>query len=183
MGLMIGVPGLEMVQVVDVVNHYARAARAAAGDEDKGYAELPAVLGERAGEVPSMSTDSLHTLAAEAYEVFAAAQAGDDVAPVINSLLAPARPTPRLDADGAIAWEVADRSDALRAAMGVTLLNWLHVQGAERLGLCEGIKCADAFADSSPAGRKKFCCVGCGNRHKVAEHRRRQAQREAVAAD
>src|SRR5690606_19657579 len=52
-------------------------------------------------------------------------------------------------------------------------LDWLHTRGAERLGICRGIRCADAFADLSPSGRKIFCSNGCLNRHKVAEHRRR----------
>ncbi|WP_418605473.1 CGNR zinc finger domain-containing protein [Georgenia sp. SUBG003] len=67
----------------------------------------------------------------------------------------------------------------LRGALGVVLLDWLHTNGPERLGVCGGHRCADAFVDASPAGRKKFCSAGCLNRHKVAEHRRRAAARAA----
>ncbi|UNX53787.1 CGNR zinc finger domain-containing protein [Georgenia sp. TF02-10] len=168
-------PHLLVEQALDLINHYSRRARSAAGDEGRGYRPLPEVVGEVAAEVPGAGVEDLHVLADEAYEVFARADAGEDVAPAVNALLAPAAPTPRLGADGAVVWEVADDQAALRAALAITLLDWVHVRGAERLGLCNGIRCADAFADASPAGRKKYCSTGCLNRHKVSEHRRRAA--------
>lgn len=173
------VPRLDITGVVDFVNHYSPRARRAAQDEDKGYRPLAEVLGPVAQGLPPLAVGKLHTLADDAYEVFVRSQHGEDVTAAVNDLLAPARPTPRLDTDGGIAWDVADGGATLRAALGVGLLDWVHVRGEERLGLCEGVRCADAFADSSPAGRKKFCSTGCLNRHKVAEHRRRAAARPA----
>jgi hypothetical protein len=174
---MVVVPRFEITDVVDLVNHYSVRARAAAGDEAKGYRPLDAVLGPAAEQVGERPTDELHGLADEAYEVFVAAAEGRDVAPVVNSLLAAARPTPVLAPDGDVAWEVAEGCSPLRGALSVVLLDWLHAHGPERLGVCGGNRCADAFVDASPAGRKKFCSPGCLNRHKVAEHRRRAAAR------
>jgi len=176
---MVVVPRIEIADVVDLVNHYSERARAAAGDEAKGYRVLDEVHGPLAEQVGNRSPDELHALAGEAYEVFVAAAEGRDVAPVVNAFLVAARPTPVLRPDGDVAWAVAEEGSALRGALGVVLLDWLHTHGAERLGVCGGNRCADAFVDSSPAGRKKFCSSGCLNRHKVAEHRRRAAARTA----
>jgi predicted RNA-binding Zn ribbon-like protein len=171
----IEVPRLDITDVVDLVNHYSERARAAAGDEAKGYRPLHEVLAPVADQVGDRSTAELQALADEAYEVFVAADGGRAVAPVVNALLAPAGPTPVLAQDGDVVWEVPEGRSALRGALGVTLLDWLHTRGPERLGVCGGHRCADAFADSSPAGRRKFCSNTCLNRHKVAEHRRRAA--------
>ncbi|GAA4287428.1 CGNR zinc finger domain-containing protein [Georgenia daeguensis] len=176
---MVAVPRLDISDVVDLVNHYAVRARAAAGDEGKGYRPLREVLASLAPQVGECSTGELQALADAAYEVFVAAADGRDVAPAVNALLAPAGPTPVLGANGDVVWEVEEGRSPLRGALGVTLLDWLHTRGAERLGVCGGRRCADAFADASPAGRRKFCSATCLNRHKVAEHRRRAALLDA----
>lgn len=183
---MVAVPRLDVDDVVELVNHYAVRARAAAGNEDKGYRPLGEVLpaageGEALAEAVTggATLDELHHLADEVYAVFTEAADGGDVVDVVNALVAPARPTPTLAPDGGIAWHVDDAGNALRAGLGIALLDWLHTRGPERLGVCGGNRCADAFADASPGGRKKFCSAGCLNRHKVAEHRRRAAARTA----
>ena len=176
---MLAVPRLTITDVVDLVNHYAVRARAAAGDEGKGYRPLGEVLSPVAEQVGECSTGELHELADEAYQVFVAAAEGREVAPVVNTLLAAARPTPALGRYGGVVWEVPEGRSPLRGALGVVLLDWVHAHGAERLGVCGGNRCADAFVDASPAGRKKFCSASCLNRHKVAEHRRRAAARAA----
>ncbi|MFH5823858.1 CGNR zinc finger domain-containing protein [Georgenia sp. AZ-5] len=178
---MSAVPRLEVDQVLDLVNHYARRARTAAGDEDKGFRPLGEVLGATAGNVPELDEATLHALADEAYEVFVKAHGGDDVGPVLNEMLARSAPTPRLADDGSVAWEAAGGDNVLRAALAVPLLNWLHTRGADRLGLCEGIDCADAFVDASSAGRRKYCSSTCLNRHKVAAYRRRAAEQGSKA--
>ncbi|MFD1504750.1 CGNR zinc finger domain-containing protein [Georgenia yuyongxinii] len=175
---MSAVPQMEMDQVLDLVNHYAPRPRAAAQDESKGYRDLGAVLGDLASTFPASSEGALHAAAEDAYQVFLDAHTGHDVAPALNALLAAARPTPRLGPDGAVMWEVGDDGDPLRAALAIALLDWVHARGADRLGLCEGIRCADAFADSSAAGQRKYCGAVCLNRHKVAAYRRRAAEKK-----
>lgn len=162
-----------MAELLAVVNYYAVTPRRAAEDEHEGYPALTAVLGEAPDRFPDIKLGELQALAAEAYGVFVAAQDGGDVAACVNVMLAAAAPRPTCTDECGIAWEVDDSDQILRAAIGITLLDWLHTRGAERLGICRGIRCADAFADLSPSGRKIFCSNGCLNRHKVAEHRRR----------
>ncbi|MFC7405546.1 CGNR zinc finger domain-containing protein [Georgenia alba] len=170
---MVTVPRVEMADVLELVNTYGRVPRATAQDQGEGYPALSAVMADNAERFPGTELEHLQALADEAYQVFAAAHEGGDVADRVNALLAPASPTPTCTPECGIEWEVADAADALRAALGVALLDFLHTRGAERLGTCKGIRCADAFADLSPSGRKLFCSSGCLNRHKVAEHRRR----------
>jgi predicted RNA-binding Zn ribbon-like protein len=46
----------------------------------------------------------------------------------------------------------------------------------ERLRICANDQCRWVFKDDSPGGRRKWCSMAvCGNRAKVARHRRRQA--------
>lgn len=165
---------LSMDQVLELVNHYARPARRAAENEDHGYLPLAEVL-ETGLADPGV--ESLHEIAEGAYDVFARAHDGEDVADALNSLLGAARPTPLLGAGGSVEWQVGRREQALRASVAVSLLDWVHTRGADRLGLCHGLQCADAFADLSAAGRRKYCSPGCLNRHKVAAFRRRAAER------
>ena len=48
---------------------------------------------------------------------------------------------------------------------------------AERLKRCEGSRCALLFVDTSRSGRRRWCSMErCGNRAKVAAHRRRKKE-------
>ncbi len=176
MGRMETVAVLPMEQVLELVNHYARPARRAAENEERGYLPLAEVLGTGLADP---GVDTLHEVAEEAYDVFVRAHDGEDVADALNTLLGVAGPTPRLGADGSVLWQVGRREQALRASVAVSLLDWVHTRGADRLGLCQGLQCADAFADLSAAGRRKYCSPGCLNRHKVAAFRQRAAERAA----
>jgi predicted RNA-binding Zn ribbon-like protein len=52
----------------------------------------------------------------------------------------------------------------------------------DRLRICANDHCRWVFKDDSPGGRRKWCSMAvCGNRAKVARHRRRQAQAVADA--
>lgn len=54
----------------------------------------------------------------------------------------------------------------------------------ERLRICANDQCRWVFKDDSPGGRRKWCSMAvCGNRAKVARHRRRQAGVAAFATD
>jgi predicted RNA-binding Zn ribbon-like protein len=49
-----------------------------------------------------------------------------------------------------------------------------------RLKRCEGSRCSLLFVDTSRAGRRRWCSMErCGNRSKVAAHRRRRKETEA----
>ena len=49
-----------------------------------------------------------------------------------------------------------------------------------RLKRCEGSRCALLFVDTSRSGRRRWCSMErCGNRSKVAAHRRRRKENDA----
>ncbi len=51
---------------------------------------------------------------------------------------------------------------------------------AARLKRCEGSRCALLFVDTSRSGRRRWCSMErCGNRAKVAAHRRRRKESES----
>jgi predicted RNA-binding Zn ribbon-like protein len=51
---------------------------------------------------------------------------------------------------------------------------------AERLKRCEGSRCALLFVDTSRSGLRRWCSMErCGNRAKVAAHRRRRKESDA----
>jgi len=45
------------------------------------------------------------------------------------------------------------------------------------MGVCSGHRCADAYIDTSPAGRRRFCSVTCQSRARVAAWRRQRRSR------
>ena len=50
-------------------------------------------------------------------------------------------------------------------------MNAMSGPGLRRLGTCAGTRCADAYADLSPAGHKRFCSLNGQNRNRVAAFR------------
>jgi predicted RNA-binding Zn ribbon-like protein len=128
---------------------------------------------------PAALTDrALSQVADRLHRVFAAADLGERV-DLVARLLAETAVTPALDlADGhpGATWRVADARLALLAAAALTLRHQLAAHGPDRVGVCSGRRCADAFIDASPAGQRRFCSVTCQNRTRVAAWRQRQAQ-------
>jgi predicted RNA-binding Zn ribbon-like protein len=77
-------------------------------------------------------------------------------------------------------WVVGNDRDALLAAASVCLRELLVEQGADRLGTCAGVRCADAYVDASPGGHRRYCSITCQNRNRVAAFRRRRAAAKSV---
>ena len=76
-------------------------------------------------------------------------------------------------------WLVEDPQQTLLAAAALTLRHQLAVGGPDRVGVCSGQRCADAYIDASPAARRRFCSVTCQNRTRIAAWRReRRAGRQ-----
>ena len=71
-------------------------------------------------------------------------------------------------------WHVDDPRNALLAAAALTLRHQLAHHDPNRLGVCTGRDCADAYIDASPAGQRRFCSVTCQNRARVAAWRHRK---------
>src|ERR1700684_3913036 len=74
----------------------------------------------------------------------------------------------------AAAGEVPPARDALLAAAALTVRDQLAGHDPDRVGVCSGRRCADAFIDASPAGQRRFCSVTCQNRARIAAWRHRQ---------
>lgn len=122
--------------------------------------------------------DELTRLADELHPIFSAA---DDAtrAALVTGLLNETGVRPVLSDAGGIlseAWTVDDPADERRAAAALALRHHL-AEHPGRLGVCADLHCADVYIDSSPAGRRRFCCVTCQNRARAAAFRRKNAQR------
>ncbi|MGN9813631.1 CGNR zinc finger domain-containing protein [Micromonospora sp. BQ11] len=82
-----------------------------------------------------------------------------------------------LAADGRVreSWSVDDPDRAGLAAAALALRAHLAAHPG-RLGVCADEKCADVYADASPAGHRRFCSLTCQNRTRTAAFRRRRAR-------
>lgn len=164
------IPVLEMRGLVEFVNEYADPARTVADEQDMPYPEI-ASIASLPDDLADTPLRELVSAADQAYRVFAAAPEGRALE-TLNSILRSTAPSPRATEDG-IRWSVRNPRHALLGAVAICLLEWLTAHGQHRLGLCHAAKCADVYADASPAGSRRFCSSTCLNRHKVAAHRNR----------
>src|SRR4051812_33531630 len=117
---------------------------------------------------------ALNALADELHPIFATA---DDAvrATLVTHLLDTTGVRPALATPGGVlseAWTVDDPADGPRAAAALALRHHL-AEHPGRLGVCADHQCADVYVDSSPAGRRRFCCITCQNRARAAAFRRR----------
>jgi hypothetical protein len=169
--------------LVALVNGWGAEPRRLAGEQALPYPSPRPVL--EALELPESSTDErrLRGLADAVYPVFAAAATIDRVR-LVDDLLARSQVRPAVESDGEQVrgtWVVARARDALWAAAAVSLREQLVGSGPDRLGICAGDRCGDAYVDTSPGGHRRFCSITCQNRNRVAAFRRRQAASKSVA--
>jgi predicted RNA-binding Zn ribbon-like protein len=170
-----------------LVNEWGTVPRAAAGEEQAPYpdtdllAALLAGSGVRSCPPAALTDAALRQVADRLHRVFAAADLGERV-DLVAGLLTETAVTPALDLPeghsdnrpGAT-WRVADARQALVAAAALTLRHQLAEHAPDRVGVCSGRRCADAFIDASPAGQRRFCSVTCQNRARIAAWRQRQS--------
>jgi len=170
--------------LVWLVNEWGTVPRAAAGEDQAPHPDtglLSALLagsGVRACPPAALTDRALAQVADRLHRVFAAADLGERV-DLVAGLLTETAVSPALDlADGhpGATWRVADARHALLAAAALTLRHQLAEHAPDRVGVCSGRRCADAFIDASPAGQRRFCSVTCQNRARVAAWRQRQTQ-------
>ncbi|GGW67286.1 CGNR zinc finger domain-containing protein [Streptomyces xantholiticus] len=89
-------------------------------------------------------------------------------------------PVLRRDDEGQWQWYLATAAgaplaDELAAFLAVGLLGVVRTLGHERFRNCAAPGCRGVFADTTRAGRRRYCMPDrCGNRLKVARHRSRQ---------
>jgi predicted RNA-binding Zn ribbon-like protein len=176
--------------LVWLVNEWGSVPRAAAGEEQAPYpdtdllAALLAGSGVRSCPPAALTGPALRQVADQLHRVFAAADLGERVA-LVAGLLTQTGVTPALefidtdtdtgDRPGAT-WRVPGGRDALLAAAALTLRHQLAEHDPDRIGVCSGRRCADAFIDASPAGQRRYCSVTCQNRARIAAWRQSQRQ-------
>lgn len=169
------VPALDISRVVEFVNEYAEATRAAAGEQEMPYPNAADVLAWP-DQLPVSSVHALVAAADATFPVFTSAHLGRALEE-LNSLLQPLRPAP-VATEAGLRWAVDRPAEVLPVALGTCLLEWLTKHEQDRLGTCQASKCVDVYADASPAGRRRFCSSTCLNRHKVAAHRQRSPRHQ-----
>jgi predicted RNA-binding Zn ribbon-like protein len=172
--------------LVWLVNEWGSVPRAAAGEDQAPYpdTELLAALlagsGVRSCPPAALTTPALRQVADRLHRVFAAAELSERV-DLVAGLLADTPIRPTLDLEQNVAdrpsatWQVDDASHVLLAAAALTLRHQLAEHDPDRIGVCSGRRCADAFIDASPAGQRRFCSLTCQNRTRVAAWRQRQS--------
>ena len=176
--------------LVWLVNEWGSVPRAAAGEARAPYpdtdllAALLAGSGVRDCPPAALTGPALRQVADQLHRVFAAADLAERVT-LVAGLLAQTGVTPALeltdsgDRPGArpgATWRVPAARDALLAAAALALRDQLAGHDPDRVGVCSGRRCADAFIDASPAGQRRFCSVTCQNRARIAAWRHRQNQ-------
>jgi hypothetical protein len=171
--------------LVWLVNEWGSVPRAAAGEDQAPYPDaglLAALLaGSGVRECPPglLTIPALGRAADRLHPVFAAADPGERPG-LVNGLLAGTGVRPVLELTGGRpgeTWRVDDPHQALVAAAALTLRHQLAAGDPDRVGVCSGRRCADAYIDASPAGRRRFCSVTCQNRARIAAWRRQRRGR------
>jgi predicted RNA-binding Zn ribbon-like protein len=167
------VPKVELAWVVELVNEFSEPTRAAAGERNEPYPEIPTPDGSSASQL--WKTEELVSLANGLHAIFEAAEQDGSVARAINAILDHTRPWRRAVPAG-IGFAVADIHNVTPAACALALLEWITAHGTQRIGVCDAGRCVDVFVDASAAGHRRFCSVTCSNRHRVARYRARQRE-------
>ena len=96
---------------------------------------------------------------------------------VLNELAAQPGLVPRLLADATRTWVGVRGMRSLLSSVAQDAIDVFGGPRAARLKRCEGSRCALLFVDTSRSGRRRWCSMErCGNRAKVAAHRRRRKE-------
>jgi predicted RNA-binding Zn ribbon-like protein len=92
----------------------------------------------------------------------------------LNGFAASPSLVPQLDPGGTRSWVPAAAASELFSTIARDAIEVATGQLASRIRRCEGVNCAIPFVDTSRPGNRRWCSMErCGNRAKVAAHRRR----------
>jgi predicted RNA-binding Zn ribbon-like protein len=98
---------------------------------------------------------------------------------VLNELAAQPCLVPRLLAGPTRSWVGVQGVRAVLSSVARDAIDVLGGPRGARLRRCEGSRCSLLFVDTSRSGRRRWCSMErCGNRAKVAAHRRRRKERD-----
>jgi predicted RNA-binding Zn ribbon-like protein len=96
---------------------------------------------------------------------------------VLNQLAARPGLVPRLLAGPTRSWVATQGMPSVLASVAGDAIDVLGGPRAGRLKRCQGARCPLVFVDTSRSGRRRWCSMErCGNRPKVAAHRRRSKE-------
>lgn len=99
---------------------------------------------------------------------------------VLNELAAEPCLVPRLLPDAIRTWVGDQGARSLMSSVARDAIDVFGGPRAARLKRCEGSRCSLLFVDTSRSGRRRWCSMErCGNRAKVAAHRRRRKESDA----
>jgi len=133
--------------------------------------------GEKDSEVTSRDLFDLRFVADMLYEVFAT-KSTDDIAHLLNGILARYAGAPRLSMHGGAPWHLHVDSDdhapwaqwfAASSALGLAIL--LAEKQRNPGGLCAS--CGRPFIDLGKGGGRHYCSPRCATRERVAAYRKR----------
>jgi predicted RNA-binding Zn ribbon-like protein len=166
--------------VVDLVNEWGSAPREAADERHAPYPSLRDLAEKHAFRLDAVTDtlddEDLARTADALYPLFGTPDTAELVDRMTELLdRGSVRPALAQAEDRIIEGWTTDAPDRLLAVCTLALRHHLVSWGdGHRLGTCEGMHCADAYVDSSSAGRRRFCCVTCQNRSRVAAFRARR---------
>lgn len=99
---------------------------------------------------------------------------------VLNELAAQPCLVPHLLPDAIRMWVGVDGVRSILSSVAQDAIDVFGGPRAARLKRCEGSRCSLLFVDTSRSGRRRWCSMGrCGNRAKVAAHRRRRKEKDS----
>jgi predicted RNA-binding Zn ribbon-like protein len=97
---------------------------------------------------------------------------------VLNELAAQPCLVPRLLPGPSRTWVAVQGVQSVLSSVARDAIDTLGGPRAARLRRCQGSRCLLLFVDTSRSGRRRWCSMErCGNRAKVAAHRRRRKER------
>src|SRR5262245_54422882 len=175
---MVPVTPAPLAFVVELINEWGSTPREAADEQHTPYPSLPDLTQKHGFRLDAV-TDTHEHLAQTAdalYPLFGTSDTAELVDRMTELLDRSAvRPSLMQAEDRIVEGWITDANDRLLAACTLSIHQHLVSWGdGHRLGTCEGMHCADAYVDSSSAGRRRFCCVTCQNRSRVAAFRARR---------
>ena len=99
---------------------------------------------------------------------------------VLNELAAQPCLVPRLLPGPTRTWVGVQGARSVLSSVARDATDLLGGPRAARLKRCEGSRCSLLFVDTSRSGRRRWCSMErCGNRAKVAAHRRRRKESDS----
>lgn len=105
----------------------------------------------------------------------------DDVAPIVNAMLAEAAAVPRLVRHEHEDWHLhavaddAPLADRIVVETALAMVDVVRTDETSRLGTCADDDCAGVVLDLSRNRSRRYCSTACTNRNAQAAHRARVA--------